>query len=260
VIARSLNLLLSILVLSGCAAPPRIQGTLPPNAAIGDAIDEAIPVLAESDPDSAARWLAWRERVPRPLVHDLRGDAEHPMMLTLVPGTFRATAYAAPVLDATRTEDAEHRWPILGPPDPTLAAADLPTRRELAESPARRPEVLGWVADALDAYLAEVNGSVALRFPDGTIACLGWARTNERPYTSLGRRFIEEGLASADAIDLAGIRDRFLEILDAPRIDAAQEFDAGCERHAAVSVEAKSCVWKNLERALEANDHIVKTM
>jgi membrane-bound lytic murein transglycosylase A len=68
--------------------------------------------------------------------------------------------------------------------------------------------VLGWVANALDAYLAEVNGSVALRFPDGEVRCLGWSRTNERTYTSLGRRFIEEGLADPASIDLGVIRDR----------------------------------------------------
>ncbi len=192
----------------GCSSPPRVEGTLPVNTAIGDAIDEAIPVLAESDPADAAQWLAWRQRFPRPLVHDLRGDAEHPMMLTLVPGTFSATAYAAPVLEATRTEDADHRWPILGTPDHTTPAEELPTRRELAEDPSRRPPVLGWVDDALDAYLAEVNGSVALRFPDGEVLCLGWSRTNERPYTSLGRRLLDEGLADPDAIDLGVIRDR----------------------------------------------------
>ena len=206
-LATALSVLLATTV-GGCSTPPRIEGTRPVNTAIGDAIDEAIPVLAEHDPASAARWRAWRVRHPRPLVHELRGDAEHPMMLTLVPGTFTATAYAAPVLEATRTEDADHRRPILGTPDPAIPADALPTRRELAEDPSRRPDVLGWVADALDAYLAEVNGSVALRFPDGEVLCLRWSRTNERPYTSLGRRLVEEGLADPATIDLGVIRAR----------------------------------------------------
>ena len=197
------------LVATGCTPtrPPAI-GSLPPNHAIGEALDEAIPVLAQSDPQAAARWRAWRARNPRPLVRDLRGDQAHRMMLTLVPGTFRATAYAAPILDATTRADERHRWPILSSPAPSIPADELPTRRQLAEDPGRRPPPIGWVADGLDAYLAEVNGSVALRFPDGSFACLGWARTNERAYTSLGGRLVEEGLADAETIDLAVIRDR----------------------------------------------------
>lgn len=210
-IGRSLRVLAAAATLAslGCRTTPSpTVGTLPANHAIDDAIDEAIPVLARTDPDAAARWRAWRARHDRPTVADLRGDDAHPMMLTLVPGTFRSTAYAAPILDATLVENATHRWPILAAPPDEVAAEDLPTRRELAEQPARRPPALGWVADALDAYLAEVNGSVALRLPDGSFRCLGWARTNERAYTSLGRRLVEEGLADPDTIDLAVIRDR----------------------------------------------------
>ncbi len=200
---------LLLLGVVGCrTSPPPTTGTLPPNHAIAEAIDEAIPVLARTDADAAARWRAWRARHPRPLVRDLRGDDANRMMLTLVPGTFRATAYAAPILQATPDEDRRHRWPILSAPPEATPASALPTRRELAEDPDRRPTPIGWVADGLDAYLAEVNGSVALRFPDGEWACLGWARTNERDYTSLGRRLVEEGLADAETVDLAVIRDR----------------------------------------------------
>lgn len=199
----------AVTLVAGCGtAPPPTIGTLPPNHAIGEAIDEAIPVLARTEPASAERWRAWRARHPRPEVRDLRGDDRHPMSLTLVPGVFRATAYAAPILDAVREEDALHRWPILSAPDDSVSADALPTRRDLVEHPDRRPPALGWVGDALDAYLAEVNGSVALRFPDGEWLGLGWARTNERAYTSLGRRLVEEGLADAATIDLAVIRDR----------------------------------------------------
>lgn len=199
------------LALVGCAATTReeIAGTSLPNTRLDEAIGLAIPVLEETEPDVAARWRAWLASPTA--TRSIRGTDRRPMSLRSVPGSFKATAYAAPILDARRTRDAIHRHPILGDPLQIIEADSLPIRRAIPEVAGTTVPVLGWVADGLDAYLAEVNGSTALRFPDGTIECLAWSRTNERDYTSLGRRLVDTGLADASSIDLDVIRARHEE-------------------------------------------------
>ena len=116
------------------------------------------------------------------------------------------TAYAAPALEARRQPTPRFRVPVRGLPRGYVSGDPLPTRREMLDSPGDMI-VIGWVANPLDAYLAEVNGSVQLRFADQSIACLAWARTNDHPYTSLGRLLVERGHVAADEINLAAIRD-----------------------------------------------------
>ncbi|MAH65181.1 MAG: hypothetical protein CMJ27_02140 [Phycisphaerae bacterium] len=202
-------LLLHALVACSTIGPAEIAGTSPANTRVEEAIAIAIPVLAETDPDAAARWRDWLASPPA--TRSIRGTDDRPMSLRSVPGPFKATAYAAPILDARRTRDAMHRHPILGDPVHLTDPRSLPIRRAIPEVAATSVPVLGWVADGLDAYLAEVNGSAALRFPDGTIECLAWSRTNERAYTSLGRRMVDTGIADEDSIDLDVIRDRHAE-------------------------------------------------
>ncbi len=192
---RASRLLIGILtLLGGCGTTP---------TPFGQALEGSLIVLDRSEPATVDDWRRWLESHPpeRLLAPNAPGIDSTP-----IPEWFEATAYAAPILSAVRRPDSDHRHSILGPPPEEIPASELPTRREQAAEPHLGPAPLGWVADGLDAYLAEVNGSVALRFPDGTLACLDWVRTNERPYTSLGRRLIEEGHAEAEGLTLKTIR------------------------------------------------------
>ena len=183
-----------VAALAGCDGAP---------STIEQAMRENMTVLAERNPASALAWNDWLARHHATML--LEPDPPDIEVVDLS-GPFDATAYAAPILPAKRHPDARHRHPIMSAPPDHVAASDLPTRREYVDAPHRRPTPLGWVENGLDAYLAEVNGSVALRFPDGELACLDWVRTNERPYTSLGRRLIEEGHAPPDGMTLEVIR------------------------------------------------------
>lgn len=181
-----------------------VAGCGPASSPFEESLEDALTVLDRSEPMTADDWRRWL------LVHPssrLLAPDPPDIESTPIPGRFDATAYAAAILPAMRYRDADHRHSILGPPPEETPASSLPTRREHRAAPHRSPAPLGWIADGLDAYLAEVNGSVALRFPDGERACLDWVRTNERPYTSLGRRLIDEGHAEADGLTLQTIRD-----------------------------------------------------
>lgn len=191
-------------LLSSCAAHPvDLEGASAPNVRIVEAVGSAIPILQKTDPDAAARWQHWIEINPR---HESILGVTEPMEIRPIPGTFKITAYAAPILDARRESDQIHRHAILAAPPSEVEPEDLPTRRQLDDGSVPFNHVLGWVSNGLDAYLAEVNGSTALRFPDGEIECLAWVRTNEREYTSLGRRLVDEQLADLATIDLDVIR------------------------------------------------------
>lgn len=200
-------LLLSLLGWVGCTGcavrPTDIEGSAAANTRIAESVRSAVPVLETTRPTSAAGWRRWLDRNPHPRSVPASSEV---MVLKSIPGTFKITAYAAPILDARREPDETHCHPILATPPTDFEASALPTRRELAGRSMTSVDTLGWVANGLDAYLAEVNGSTALRFPDGEIECLAWARTNEREYTSLGRRLVDENLADIETIDLDVIR------------------------------------------------------
>ena len=145
-----------------------------------------------------------------------RAEAMDEYELVPIEGPFKMTAYAAPALEARRHSDDRFRHPIHTLPIHHRDGDALPKRHEL---PGRRtPEqIIGWVENSLDAYLAEVNGSVRLHFSDGSASCLAWVATNEQPYTSLGRLLVDEGHVPADEIDLDAIRsihDRQPELVE----------------------------------------------
>lgn len=118
------------------------------------------------------------------------------------PTPFLLTAYAAPVLSASRVKTAAYATPLRAVP---AMPPPYPTRKMYANGEATT-HVLAWIANPLDAYLAEVNGSVHVRFRDGTDACLAWALTNDKPYTSLGGLLVKGGFAEKSTIDLSVIR------------------------------------------------------
>ncbi len=54
-----------------------------------------------------------------------------------------------------------------------------------------------WLADPVDAFFAQVQGSVRVKLPDGTSAGLTYDGKNGHPYTSIGRILIDRGEVSA---------------------------------------------------------------
>ncbi|MFB0986615.1 MAG: hypothetical protein QMB94_09970, partial [Phycisphaerales bacterium] len=149
----------TVVLLSSCA-PHRVnlEGTSAPNVRIVEAIGSAIPILQETDPDAAARWQRWIETNPRP--ESILGVTE-PMMIRPIAGTFKITAYAAPILDARRESDQIHRHAILAAPPSEIETEDLPTRQQLAD---------GSVGDAV--RLIEQDGLALYRDLVGLLATL----------------------------------------------------------------------------------------
>jgi membrane-bound lytic murein transglycosylase A len=124
------------------------------------------------------------------------------------------TGYYEPVLDASLTPTADFRAPILarprdlvsftpgeGPPgvDPGLAGAERREDGRLVPYPdrtaieARGGEAVAWLADEVEVFFVQVQGSARLRLADGRKARLVYDGRNGQPYTSVGRLLIEAG-------------------------------------------------------------------
>lgn len=63
-----------------------------------------------------------------------------------------------------------------------------------------------WVADPVEAFFLQIQGSGRVRLPDGEILRLGYAATNGRPYTAIGRVLAAQGELALEKVSLQSIR------------------------------------------------------
>jgi len=155
------------------------------------------------------------------------------------------TGYFEPVLRGSLERSAEFDTPLYAPP-PDLLTVDLSSvypelkglrvrarleghrvvpyysRADLASDPALRGHAIAWVADPLDAFFLEVQGSGRVELPDGRMIRLHYADENGYPYRSIGRYLVQQGDLTVAEATMAGIRswarahpDRVQALLDA---------------------------------------------
>jgi membrane-bound lytic murein transglycosylase A len=111
------------------------------------------------------------------------------------------TGYYEPLLEATRQPTARSNVPLYRPPATLSTRRPWYTREEIDTLPEARAQLRGreiaYVADPLDALVAQIQGSARIRItePDGTqrMARLAFAGTNEQPYRSVGNWLLQQG-------------------------------------------------------------------
>ncbi len=64
-----------------------------------------------------------------------------------------------------------------------------------------------WVKSPIDAFFAEIQGSVRVRLDDGKVIRLNYADKNGHAYTAVGRFLIERGFVSREEISMQKIRE-----------------------------------------------------
>jgi len=145
-------------------------------------------------------------------------------------GAMLVTGYYEPVIAAAEVPSAEYPVPILRVPDDlvevSLEAFDSRWRGERisgrvekgrlvpywsrAEIEAGRLAARGlelyWARDPVDAFVLEIQGSGALRLPDGREVRVGYAAANGRPYRPIGRLLVDEGQLAREAVSLPALR------------------------------------------------------
>lgn len=117
------------------------------------------------------------------------------------------TAYFEPVLAGSRRRHGRFQWPLLGLPPDLVPGAPWHSRAEIRARDLGRGTELVWLDDPLDAFLAQVQGSLRVALDDGRTLRLGYAGRNGHPYRSIGAELSRRGVAPADAMTLDTIRD-----------------------------------------------------
>ena len=181
-----------------CAQAAPLRAAKPPSPRLTDVARAALTAKT-AGADAARRFFVENFR-PWRVVSDAADGAAF------------FTGYYEPAIDASLTPTAEFRAPVLprprdlvsfapgeGPPglDPKLACAE---RREdgapypdRAAIEAKGGEAVAWLADEVEVFFAQVQGSARLRLADGRKARLVYDGRNGQPYTSIGRLLIEAG-------------------------------------------------------------------
>lgn len=132
----------------------------------------------------AAFFAAFRATVPQ--------DGSPPLV----------TGYYEPEIEARLAPEDGFRHPLYVLPEtPGFSHAEI-----AAGALAGQGHEIAYVADPVDAFFLQVQGSGRLRLPDGVLR-LGYAGKNGHPYRSLGREMIARGLLPADGISARAIRD-----------------------------------------------------
>lgn len=116
------------------------------------------------------------------------------------------TGYYEPELSgsAVRTEGFSH--PLYAPPVGFQPGQVWHDRQEIETGNLLAGRELVWLDSPLEAFLAQVQGSVRVRLADGKSRRLGFAGKNGHPYTSIGKELIRRGVLSETNASVAAIR------------------------------------------------------
>lgn len=141
------------------------------------------------------------------------------------------TGYYEPILKGSRKASQRNPYPVFGPPD-DLITVDLaslyPELKNLRlrgrlegkklvpyydradwekQESHRSQKPLLWVADAIDLFFMQIQGSGQVALDDGSRIRLGYADQNGHPYRSIGRWLIDQGELTSDQASMQGIKD-----------------------------------------------------
>jgi membrane-bound lytic murein transglycosylase A len=113
------------------------------------------------------------------------------------------TGYYRPVVPARPSRDGEFRHPLYALPDSSLRG--LSRARIDGGALDGRVPVVAWLADPIESFFIHVQGSALLAMPDGQIA-VGYAGSNDRPYTSIGALLVRDGKMRLEDVTMASLK------------------------------------------------------
>ena len=139
------------------------------------------------------------------------------------------TGYYEPVIRGSRTRSELYRYPVYGVPA-DLVAVDLEsvnpelkgmrlrgrvtgnrlipywTRAEIEAGSAPPAPIIAWVADAVELFFLQIQGSGRIELESGEQLRVGYADQNGHPYRSMGRYLIERGELVLEQTSMPGIK------------------------------------------------------
>ncbi|MGA1625643.1 MAG: murein transglycosylase A [Prochlorothrix sp.] len=159
-----------------------------------------------TSPQQLQRWVRQEFDFYQATGHDGQGSVDF-------------TGYFEPQYQASLTPSATYRYPLYRrPPDLDRWPQPHPTRLALegadglqgAEGPLAGLELV-WLADRLEAYLVQVQGSARLELVQGGSLSVGYDGRTEYSYTSLGKALVEAGRFSLEELTLPKVLGYFEE-------------------------------------------------
>ncbi len=212
-------------LLAGCAAlaaaPDRLLGGSGEAAARGGTAARWLPACSAAtavpaDDDGAARAFFETQF--------------QPYAVTDSAGASLFTGYYEPEVNGSRTPAGGYDTPLLGRPgdlvqvdlgafSPDLRGKHVTGRLEGGQlvpyydraaivdgALASRGLELLWLADPVDAFVLQIQGSGRVRLPDGHTVRVSYAGQNGRPYVPLGRVLAERGAMPLAQVSMRSIR------------------------------------------------------
>jgi membrane-bound lytic murein transglycosylase A len=134
------------------------------------------------------------------------------------------TGYYEPEVAGSRRRGGAYQTPILALPTDLVQAANPAGGKAIGRSSDGqivpyydRAQIVGgaldnrglelfWLADPIDAFVLQIQGSGRVRLPNGAIARVGYAGQNGQTYVPIGRRLIERREMTADQVSMQSIR------------------------------------------------------
>ena len=142
------------------------------------------------------------------------------------------TGYYEPEVAGARQRGGIFQTPIHGRPGNLVQAATGPDPRGLRLGQRVRPAARGaprvipipdragivngalrgrglelaWLADPVDAFFIQIQGSGRVILPDGAVMRVGFAGTNGRPYVAIGKVLMDRGIMEREQVSMQSIR------------------------------------------------------
>ncbi|UCC72613.1 MAG: MltA domain-containing protein [Gemmatimonadota bacterium] len=141
-------------------------------------------------------------------------------------GSVVFTGYYTPAFAGSLTRSEEYRHPLYRRPadlvvDPETGETigrrvgsrivRFPTRADIERLGMLAGNELVWLRDRFEAYLVHVQGSAAIKLPDGSLYYVGYAGNNGHDYVSVARQLVEDGKLADEELSLAEVRAYFNE-------------------------------------------------
>ena len=159
------------------------------------------------------------------------------------PSSGLITGYYVPVLRGSRHASGPYRYALYHWPAQWKARhAVYPKRETLLDSGNLRGSELIYVEDPIEAFFAEVQGSVQILLDNGEIVRLGFDGSNGQPYHSIGRWLIEKRGLTLSQVSKQGIQawaashpDQIASLINAnPRMIFFKEMSPGAHKQGPV--------------------------
>jgi len=116
------------------------------------------------------------------------------------------TGYFEPEIAGALSPSGDYPYPIYSLPPDLRGSASYYTRREIEEGAlAEQGLEIAWLADPVDLFFLQVQGSGRIKLNNGQVMRVGYAGKNGRAYSSVGQELVRRGVyddsqVSADVI------------------------------------------------------------